>query len=105
MIVIKVLLWPGGDESRERELGRTYVYNVATSFGGAIGSYGVRVMRRGVKTEYTRGVYEGKERVTRCAEVKDHKRHQANVWNLVYKALAAAFPEYVKEKSREKVPT
>lgn len=90
MIVVKIEMWPLGDESKKRELGRTYIYNA----GGdrKRGDYEARVCRKG-KTDYTLNELHTGEGFTRTGRVENYPRLSYNVWRLVLKALRACFPE------------
>lgn len=87
MLVVKIELWPHGDESRAEEIGRTYIHNV----GGTQerGNYAGFVCRKGVFAPFEKA----KLSATRTLEVKDYPRLSYNVWRLILRSLAAAFPE------------
>lgn len=90
MLVLKIEMWPKGDASKAREIGRTYIYNN----GGSLtrGNYVVRVCRKNrfEKTPHELGTDKG---FTRVGEVKDYPRLDYNVWRLVIRSLRSAFPE------------
>ena len=90
MIVVKIEMWPKGDESKAREIGRTYIANT----GGTLmkGDYDVRVCRKGNFKYDPRGAREGKG-FTRTGRVENYPRLSHNVWRLVSRALRACFPE------------
>lgn len=91
MIVVKVEMWPKGDESRAREIGRTYIFNA----GGTLtsGNYEVRVSRRAkVFKHEPRKVLSG-EGFARTGCVQNYPRLSYNIWRLVIRALKSAFPE------------
>jgi hypothetical protein len=98
MIVIKVELWPKGDESRARELQRVHLANDGSSADGNRGNYRVAVMRRGEK----RAPWKHGDRTNevakpiRTGQVLEHPRKSQNVMLLVAKAIAATFPEVRK---------
>jgi len=77
MIVVKVELWPGGYEAKAKEIGRLLIHNTCYERDSPRGDYGVRLLRKG--SRLTR----------RTAEVLNHPRLSADVWNLVRKALEA----------------
>lgn len=87
MLVVKIEMWPKGDASRAREIGRTYIANE----GGSLtrGDYGVRVCRRG---RFEQTSFES-TKFARSARVLEYPRLRFNIWRLVLRALAAAFPE------------
>lgn len=93
MIVVKLELWPGGDERRKREIGTTYINNV----GGTDkrGDYDVRVMRKDYDpcTISLRQVFGEGKGITRKGHVSNYPRLSYNVWRLITKALLSAFPE------------
>jgi len=91
VIVVKIEMWPKGDESRAREIGRTYIYNA----GGTAerGDYEVRVSRKAKEFKHEpRKVLSG-EGFARTGSVKDYPRKSYNVWRLITRALKSAFPE------------
>lgn len=87
MIVVKIELWPYGNEARKQEIGRTYIYNV----GGTQerGNYAGFVCRKGVFEPFEKA----KLVATRTLEVKDYPRLSYNVWRLISRSLISAFPE------------
>lgn len=91
MIVVKIELWPWGNEERMREIGRMFIANTGQD----------RVPDRG---DYTGAVSmdcpspvdpEGPS-PTRSGEVKDYPRLSYNVWRLITRMLLSAFPEEAK---------
>jgi hypothetical protein len=95
MIIVKIELWPRGDQERAEEIGRTYIANV----GGTSrrGDYRVHVTRRG-SPHSTNGTWlAGKASVEprsgRTGSVDGYPRLAYNVWRLVIRALLACFPE------------
>ena len=81
MLVVKIEMWPGGDEDRRREIGRMYIANKGFDVHPdhpRRGDYVVRLMRRGAKNT-----------VQRTAEVLDYPRESYSVWVLVKRALDA----------------
>lgn len=90
MIVVKIEMWPKGDESKKREIGRTYIYNA----GGSLtrGDYEVRVCRKNSFETTGERLRTGRG-FTRTARVEDYPRLSYNVWRLISRALRAAFPE------------
>jgi hypothetical protein len=91
VIVVKVEMWPKGNESKAREIGRTYIYND----GGSLrrGNYEARVCRRAKKFVHEpRKVLSG-EGFARTGRVEDYPRLSYNIWRLVIRALRACFPE------------
>lgn len=90
MIVVKIEMWPKGDETKKREIGRTYIFNA----GGSLrrGDYEVRVCRKNNFDTTVRELHSGKG-FTRTGRVEDYPRLSYNVWRLIARALKAAFPE------------
>ncbi len=79
MLVVKIELWPLGDEKRARELGRMLISNRGDHpKRPERGNYRVRLLRKGSKTA-----------VTREAAVEDYPRQSYTVWKLVSRALEA----------------
>lgn len=93
MIVVKLEMWPHGDEGRAYTLGRTYIANV----GGDTkrGDYRVAVCRKGeTACPWPHGDVEAAgPPPTRTGEVRGYPRLSYNVWRLIARALLAAFPE------------
>lgn len=101
MIVVKIELWPQGNELEAQEIGRTYIANV----GGTAkrGDYRVAVCRRGShrvpREMFTELVEAGQivpdtyPKATRTARVDNYPRLSYNVWRLITRALKACFPE------------
>lgn len=86
MIVVKIELWPLGDESRSQEIGRMEIANDATKTyktGGNRGDYAVSLMRRGTI-----------DKVQRVGRVEDHARNSITVWNLIHKAIKSVYPDW-----------
>jgi len=91
MIVVKVEMWPKGDESKAYEIGRTYIYNA----GGSLirGDYEARVCRKAKTFVYEpRKVVSG-DGFSRTGRVEGYPRLSYNIWRLVLRALRACFPE------------
>jgi hypothetical protein len=88
MIVVKIELWPRGDRTKAREIGRTYIANV----GGDVkrGNYDVAVCRKG-STKCP--LVSDEIKATRRASVVNYPRKSYNVWRLIIRSLLAAFPE------------
>jgi len=78
MLVVKVELWPGGDERRCQELGRMTITNQGGTASAKRGNYTIRLMRRGTSAT-----------VQQVAEVLDYPQLSNPVWVLVKRALEA----------------
>jgi hypothetical protein len=115
MLTIKIELWPMGDESTAREIGRMYIANV----GGTDerGDYVAAVCRRGT-TDVPRELSEAVRAPTatraavvtdksadldleraRVGLVSDYPRLAYNVWRLVIRSLRSCFPEEDRRKA------
>jgi len=94
MIVVKVELWPRGDQAKATEIGRTYIANV----GGDVrrGDYRAHACRRGTTTTnsaWLAGRDSEPPRSGRTGSVVGYPRLAYSVWRLVLRALLACFPE------------
>jgi len=92
MIVVKLEMWPGGDGSRAREIGRTYIYRNGGAFPSR-GDYEIRVCRRGHFRVKDAASFVSGEGFTRTARIENFPRLSYNVWRLILRCLKAAFPE------------
>lgn len=87
MIVIKVEMWPGGDESKAEEFSRAYIDNrVVTTLrtGGTHGDYHAKFMG---------GIWgrpDCARRIWKTSTVSGFNRTTRGVWDLIYLALKAA---------------
>lgn len=91
MIVIKLEMWPGGDEARKYDLGRAFIWNDGRVADPRRGDYGVAIQRRGYTGSWV-DVVRG-QKAQRRGEVKDYPRLAYPVWRLIIRALRSAFPE------------
>lgn len=91
MLVLKLEMWPHGDETRKREIGRTYIYNDGQG-SARRGNYEVRVCRKDKYGTNLDDLRNGKG-FTRTGRVEDYPRLSYNVWRLIARALKSAFPE------------
>ncbi len=80
MVVVKIELWPGGDQSKARTLGMAMITNDGSG-DVATGSYDVELSHS--------GRYFGRPGCWRRGEVKNHDR-QLSPYHLVLSALRAA---------------
>jgi hypothetical protein len=77
MLVVKLEIWPHGNEGRAREIGRMQVANVGGDV--TIGDYSAAIMRdRGAPG---------------FGEVKQWPRLERDVWQLIASAILSTFPE------------
>ncbi len=90
MIVIRVELWPFGDESRAKEIGRAYIANTGGTHDR--GDYEVAVCRRNT-TKVPKPINPEGPKPTRFGTVKNYPRLAYNMWRLIIRALRASFPE------------
>lgn len=82
MIVIKVEIWPFGDEKKGREIGRLHIVNDGTQTGTDIGDYDVFA---GHPETHRDDAFEQ-------ARVEGHQRAKG-IWPLLKRAVNALFPE------------
>lgn len=87
MIVVKLELWPGGDESRAEDLGSAIITNESNL--SDISSYSVRLLK-GKR-------YSARSGVWRSGEVKGFPRTDTRVgpWELLFLALESALGKRV----------
>jgi hypothetical protein len=84
MIVIKCELWPGGDESKARELCRAFIANDAktsTQTQGMYGSYDARFMQ---------SIHFNPKKVWKTGRAENVHRTKRGVWDILYVCLRAA---------------
>lgn len=89
MIVVEVKLVSARGREHDRLLGTAIISNVGTTPDGKYGDYDVAVGRKPDAGDF-RKVYSSP---LRRARVLRHPRLAQNVWRLVLKAIAGAFPE------------
>jgi len=77
MIVVKIELWPHGNESKAREIGRCNIWNDGTGTKER-GNYKAELKHA--------GIYYGKEGNWKTGGVKDHRRN-LSPYHLVYSAI------------------
>ena len=80
MLVVKIELWPLGNEANAQPLGLATISNDATG-SPAIGNYTVRIFK-GKKYSRAEGVW-------RTGRVLGFPRQQLGPWDLLYRALLA----------------
>jgi hypothetical protein len=90
MLVVRLEMWPMGDATKAREIGRTYIYNEGGST--VLGDYGVRVCHEG-QLGFEPWMNHVSKAFARSAKVLKYPRLSLDVWRLVLRSLAAAFPE------------
>lgn len=90
MIVVKLEMWPKGNEEKKYDLGRMYIANT----GGSVerGDYVAAVCRKGT-TDVPEPVHRRGVKASRTGEVKDYPRISYNVWRLIIRAAKSCFPE------------
>lgn len=113
MLVVKLELWPRGDQNQAEEIGREYIANI----GGDAerGDYQAAVCRRGtndIPREIAAAAYESARREpdleiladlepgTRAGRVFAYPRQSYNVWRLVLRTLRVQFPEESPKSTR-----
>lgn len=89
MIVVEVKLVSARGREHDRLLGTAIISNVGTTADGKYGDYDVRVGRKPDAADLAK-VYA---KPLRTGKVLRHPRLAQNVWRLVLKAIAQAFPE------------
>lgn len=84
MLVIKIELWPGGDEDLAQELHRGYIWNDAT---GTLdkGNYQAQFLEKGKKLK-------GKS-IWKKGEIKNFPRKRLLAWDLLALTLIKALGE------------
>lgn len=94
MITVKIELWPLGDESSAKEIGRMYIANdgKTSAQDPSRGNYEVAACRRGT-TAVPQPIDPDGPKATRVGSVKDYPRLVYNVWRLIARATLACFPE------------
>lgn len=95
MIVVKVELWPKGNEQAARELSRVYVRR-ADTVDETHANYEAAVMRKGEKlAPWTLFLGGNKTRKpVRNAWVRNYSGRSYPVLFLIFKALKALYPEW-----------
>lgn len=84
MIVVKVEMWPGGDESRAQEFARATITNqvrTTVESGGKLGDYAVKL---------SGGIWgrpECAKRIWKMGKVSGFDRVHRGVWDLLFLAL------------------
>jgi hypothetical protein len=81
MVVVKIEIWPGGDESRKRDIGRVDIANDGTGTFET-GNYNVRL--------YHAGRFWGRPGFWKVGEVKDYDRQRLSPYHLVAWAIKNA---------------
>lgn len=94
MIVVKLELWPGGDESRKEDLGTAQVVNTAVS-SPDMGSYDVRLLK-GAKYSRHAGDIWKQGTVLRFPRLSEHW----GPWELLALALEATVGRRVADLKR-----
>ena len=80
MVVVKIELWPHGNEEKAREIGRAEIWNDGTG-NEKHSNYGVNLLHS--------GIYFGKPGIWKKGYVEKHYRKQSP-YHLVVKALKSA---------------
>lgn len=81
MLVIKIEMWPNGDESKAYEHSRAYITNdgiTSKETHGVYGSYDVRFMQ---------SIKFNPKRVWKTGRAKKIHRTRRGVWDILYVAL------------------
>lgn len=82
MIVVKIELWPRGDESHKIDLGRMTITNDLTSLDPTMGNYGVKIFKGQLYSRKPDDVWK-------TGRVGNFPRSskQHGPWDLLYRAL------------------
>lgn len=92
MIAIKVEIWPFGDKTKARTIGRMYIVNDGTADSGK-GNYRVKITQ-GDEPELSGG-YEFNTLPTPLeGRILDHER-RLGFWPIVYRAISFILPDTV----------
>lgn len=94
VIVVKVEMWPNGDENKMYPLGRMYIANLETTSNAdpSRGDYLAAVCRRGTDA-VPHPIDKMGPQATRGARIVDYPRLAYNMWRLIARALQGCFPE------------
>lgn len=79
MLVIKIELWPGGDQTKAEEIHRAYIANDGTG-SDSRGNYKFFVFRKGSKS-----------RVLRKGRIEGFPRKSKGTWDLLSRVFDKAF--------------
>lgn len=90
MLVIKIELWPGGDESRKRLLHEGRIWRHAT-----LGPYG--------NYRYTFSQANKTKRLLREGGIEGFPRKRLSAWDLLFRCLKEAFGERNQNSSNGKM--
>lgn len=104
MIVVKLELWPFGDESHRREIGRMYIANDGAGTTKR-GSYNVAVCRKG-SVAIPRGPISPDRgpAPVRIGQVHNYPRQSYSVWRLIARAVLACFPDEARGGTQSALP-
>jgi hypothetical protein len=104
MIVIKVIMWPMGDESREREIARAYIsndYKTSRNTSGKLGSYNAKFMQS--------QQYDPKK-IWKEGRAENINREKRGVWDILYLCLKSIgmdlrnkLPDADKQEGRDEL--
>lgn len=89
MIVVKIEMWPKGDEKKAYPLGRMFIWNKGRSKGStdAKANYGFAIRRKNQLEVNDILPLEHQTGNTHLGEIKDHRRNDLVIWVLVMKCL------------------
>lgn len=83
MIVCKIELWPGGDETKARNIGAVVIANVGGT--ASVGEYEVRLLK---SAEYSKGrTSRTGDNVWKTGRVSGFARLRLGPYDLLYRAL------------------
>ncbi|EMO53950.1 hypothetical protein [Leptospira noguchii] len=92
MLVVKIEIWPGGDESKKREHSRAYIANdgkTTLETKGAYGSYDAKFMQ---------SENFNPKKVWKSSKAERIHRKLRGVWDILYVALRNAGMEQRNKK-------
>lgn len=95
LLVVKIELWPHGDESRARCLGKAAIALQKISSDGRVGSYRYHLLKWGKSVSSM--MEHPKSNIWREGEVHGHDRIKRGPWDLLFMVLRDAVSSRVKD--------
>lgn len=90
MLVVRVEMWPHGDETRKETIATGIIINDGTSDSAKLGNYN-SAFTHGDWDPHKLYEYSAADQI-RLGAVKNHFRLQESVWSLVAKCIKAWLP-------------
>ena len=81
MIVVKVEMWPLGNEKRAYEMTRAYIANLGGTTLETKGEYGT------YKADFMQSVQFNPKKIWKTGAVQRIHRHKRGLWDILYVAL------------------